>query len=548
MALPMLASIALLLQMSSADTVYINGNIVTGDPKMPRAKCVATLKDRITYVGQTIPRFDRARTVDLKGATMLPGLTDSHFHIGGVGARELTFNLEGVSSLKEFLEKVRAEVAKAKPGEWITGRGWIETFWKPQAFPTRQDLDAVSPNNPVYLVRADGHAGIANTAALKLARIDRDTPDPFGGKINRDGNGDPTGMLLDNAQALVRAVAVPKPIDPEQALVKGAEFALTHGLTEVQVAGSSWAEREMLRRLVAGGKIKVRIYDAIYGPGPDADRLIQEGGVVGSGFTNRDIKVVFDGALGSRGAALLEPYADAPDTSGFFTAKPEQVKPMLEAALRAGIQVETHAIGDRANRTVLDLYEAAMKAVPESQRKVKQPRWRIEHAQILDLEDIPRFAKLGVIASMQPSHAIGDLHFAPVRIGQQRLAGAYAWDALIKSGAIVAAGSDAPVERGDPRIEFYAAAGRKDVNGFTGLGWHPEQAVSRETALKMLTLWPAYAAFGETRRGTIEVGKLADFTVVAKDIMTMPLADVLKVKVLRTVVGGKSVFLVQGQS
>lgn len=538
-----LASLLLLSsQVASADFIYFNANVYTVNPRQPRATCVATYRGKIVYVGSGSPLFRGAKRVDMHGATMVPGLTDSHFHIGGVGARELTFNLEGVPSLAEFLRRVKVEVDKTKPGGWVTGRGWIENSWRPQAFPTRYDLDKVSPNNPVYLVRADGHAGVANSEALRVAGITRDTKDPFGGHINRDAQGEATGMMLDNAQALIRVHIVEKPVDPEQALIKGAEFALQHGLCEVQVAGSPWSEMKMLERLVREKKIQVRIYDDVYGPNPEADRRIREGAVIGDDFTNRGIKVVFDGALGSRGAALLKPYSDSPDTSGYFTAKPEQVEPMLQSALRAGIQVETHAIGDRANRTVLDLYEQAFKAVPVSQRKIKNPRWRIEHAQILDPADIPRFGKLGVIASMQPSHAIGDLHFAPARLGSDRLAGAYAWKPLLDSGAIIAAGSDAPVERGDPRIEFYAAAGRRDLNGFSGPGWHPEMAVSREQALKMLTIWPAYAAFEEKTKGSIEVGKLADFTVLSGDIMKMPLADIPKVAVLMTIVGGKVVY------
>lgn len=536
----MLVASLVLLAAPLADTYYVNANVYTVDDKHPHATCIGISGGRISYVGDRAPRG--AHAVDLHGATVLPGLTDSHFHISGVGARELTFNLEGVASLQEFLSRVKAEVAKAKPGEWITGRGWIETFWKPQAFPTRYDLDSVSPHNPVYLTRADGHAGIANSAALRLAAVGKDTKDPFGGHINRDARGEATGMLLDAAQGLVARRIVQKPVDPEQALIKGSEFALAHGECEVQVAGSPWAEMTMLRRLVAEGKIKVRIYDDIYGPGAEAERRMREGAVVGDGFTNRGIKIVFDGALGSRGAALLMPYSDSPATSGYFTQKAEEVEPMLQRALRAGIQVETHAIGDRANRTVLDLYEQAFKAVPPSQRKIKNPRWRIEHAQILDPADIPRFGKLGVIASMQPSHAIGDLYFAPARLGVDRLAGAYAWSAILKTGGIICGGSDAPVERGDPRIEFYAAVGRRDLKGNSGPEWHPEMAVTREQALRMLTLWPAYAAFEEDKKGSIQVGKLADFTVLDGDIMKMPLAGIPKVKVLMTIVGGKVVF------
>jgi predicted amidohydrolase YtcJ len=252
--------------------------------------------------------------------------------------------------------------------------------------------------------------------------------------------------------------------------------------------------------------------------------------------------VIFDGALGSRGAALLKPYRDSPDTSGFLTEKPEELRPMFQEALRRGIQVETHAIGDRANRLILDLYEQAFRAVPPDQRKIREPRWRVEHAQIVDLADLPRFAKLGVIPSMQPSHAISDLFFAPARLGLDRLAGAYAWQSFLKSGAIICGGSDAPVERGEPMIEFYAAVARKSTRGESAESWHPEQAVSREQALKMFTLWPAYAAFEENDKGSIEIGKLADFTVLSQDIMKIPEPEILKTRTEMTVIGSEIVF------
>ena len=255
--------------------------------------------------------------------------------------------------------------------------------------------------------------------------------------------------------------------------------------------------------------------------------------------------MIFDGALGSRGAALLKPYRDAPAAAGYLTEKPAELRPMFEEALRRGIQVETHAIGDRANRTILDLYEQAFKAVPPNERKIREPRWRVEHAQIVDLADIPRFAKLGVIPSMQPSHAISDLFFAPARLGMDRLAGAYAWQSLIKSGCIIAGGSDAPVERGEPMIEFYAAVSRKSVKGFSGEGWHPEQAVSREQALKMSTLWPAYAAFEENDKGKIDIGMLADFTVLSNDIMKIPEPEILNTRCVMTVIGGEIVYETQ---
>ncbi len=259
-------------------------------------------------------------------------------------------------------------------------------------------------------------------------------------------------------------------------------------------------------------------------------------------FTQRTIKVSFDGALGSRGAALLKPYNDSPDTSGFLTEKPEELRPMFEEALRRGIQVETHAIGDRANRIILDFYEQAFKAVPPEQRKIREPRWRVEHAQIVDPADIPRFARLGVIPSMQPSHAISDLFFARSRLGLDRLDGAYAWQSFLKSGAIICGGSDAPIERGEPMIEFYAAVGRKSIRGESTEGWHPEQAVSREQALKMFTIWPAYAAFEEKEKGSIEVGKLADFTVLSADILKIPEAEILQMRCIMNIIGGEIVF------
>ena len=281
--------------------------------------------------------------------------------------------------------------------------------------------------------------------------------------------------------------------------------------------------------------VRAKMHKISWSAGPTIDAFNHH-------FTQRTIKIIFDGALGSRGAALLKPYNDAPDTSGFLTEKPEELRPLFEEALRRGIQIETHAIGDRANRMILDLYEEAFKAVPPEQRKIREPRWRVEHAQIVDPADIPRFAKLGVIPSMQPSHAISDLFFAPARLGMDRLADAYPWQSFLKSGCIIAGGSDAPVERGEPMIEFYAAVSRKSIKGESGEGWHPEQAVSRDQALKMFTIWPAYAAFEEKDKGSIEPGKLADFTVLSQDIMRIPEPEILKTLAVMTVIGGEVVY------
>jgi predicted amidohydrolase YtcJ len=533
-----------------ADLLLLNGNVYTVNENQPHAEALAIKAGRILFVGagteaQTL-RGAETRVVDLHGATVLPGLTDSHCHIFGIGAREMNLNLEGTRSSGDFLAKVKTYVSARPPGSWVRGRGWIETFWTPPKFPARQELDRIAPQNPIFLTRADGHAAVANSEALKEAGINKDTPNPFGGEILKDKEtGEPTGMLLDNAQDLV-AKHIPPPLATErvQELLRGIEREIGLGWCEIQNAGSELEDVAIIREAYNAGQIKIRMYNACYGPRAPAQELLREGATLNAfnhHFTQRTIKVVFDGALGSRGAALLQPYDDAPDTSGYLTEKEAELKPMLEDALRAGIQLETHAIGDRANRLILDLYEAAFKAVPVEERMIREPRWRVEHAQILDPADLPRFAKLGVIPSMQPSHAISDLFFAPARLGSQRLSGAYAWQSLLKSGVVIAGGSDAPVERGEPMIEFYAAVARKSIKGFSADGWHPEQAVTRAQALKMLTLWPAFAAFEETDKGTIEVGKLADFTVLSQDIMKIPEPDILKTECVMTIIGGEIV-------
>lgn len=534
---------------AAVDLIFANGNIYTVDEKRPHAEAIAVKGGRIAFVGsnEDAKKFQAGRVVDLTGKTVVPGLTDSHCHIFGIGEREMTLNLEGTNTLEDFLARVKARVAQTDRGKWVTGRGWIETFWKPPRFPTRQDLDKIAPDNPVHLTRADGHAAVANSAALRIAKIDQNTANPFGGEILRDKTtGEPTGMLLDNAQDLV-ARNIPKPTETEreQAFLTGINREIKLGWCEIQNAGSHYADVDLFKRMFEAGKVKLRFVNCVYGPGKDAQRFLREGPTINAfdhHFTQRTIKVIFDGALGSRGAALLKPYSDAPDTSGYLTEKDEDLRPMFEEALRRGIQVETHAIGDRANRLILGLYEEAFKIVPPEQRKIREPRWRVEHAQILDPVDLPRFAKLGVIPSMQPSHAISDLFFAPARLGMDRLAGAYAWQSLIKSGCIVPGGSDAPVERGEPMIEFYAAVARKSIKGVSGDGWHPEQAVSREQALKMFTIWPAYAAFEENDKGSIKPGKLADFTVLSQDIMKIPEPEILKTRAEITVIGGDIVF------
>ena len=556
----------LLLTFSPAETkvepaslIFTNGNIYTANDRQPNAQAIAVKNDRIVYVGTNTgaKQYQGANTrvIDLHGATVLPGLTDAHYHFIGVGAREMNLNLEGITNLQDFLAKVKTRVDQAKPDEWVTGRGWIETFWTPPVFPTRWDLDKIAPNNPVFLTRADGHGAVANSAALKIGGVTKETKDPFGGQIVRDkDSGEPTGMLLDNAQGLVsRHIPSAGEGNTEQAMLLADQRSIMLGWTQVQDPGGSYRDVELYKKLYGEGKLKIRIYKAVYGPGPEANRLLKEGPIIeafDNHFNLRTIKVVSDGALGSRGAALLAPYSDVPEIKtaegrmepnvGFLRVKEEDLLPMLKEALQKGIQVETHAIGDRANRFILDEYEKAFNAVPLFGKR--DPRWRDEHSQIINPADIPRFAKLGIIPSMQPSHAIGDLHFAPSRLGLERLKGAYAWQSLLKTGVVIPGGSDAPVERGEPMIEFYAAVARKDIRGFSGEGWHPEEKVTRAQALKMFTIWPAYAAFEENLRGSLQIGKLADLTVLSADIMKIPEMDILKTHCVMTVIGGNIVF------
>jgi predicted amidohydrolase YtcJ len=536
-----------------ADLILKNATVHTGDLAKPTAQAIAIKGRLIQAVGSNDEILRRAgsntRVVDLRGATVVPGLADAHYHLSGVGERELILNLEGTTTKEAFLAKLRERVATTPKGQWIVGRGWIETFWVPQAFPSRQDLDPITPDHPVFLSRADGHAAIVNSRALAAAGITRATRAPPGGALNRDGRGELTGMLIDNAQELV-AGKIPPPSEAmlDSAIVVGADRSTRLGWTQIQNAGGSWHDVARMRRLYGNGKVTLRIYQAISGPSPAADSLLAVGpggGEFDGRLTIRAIKVVFDGALGSRGALLLAPYSDEPATTGLLTTDTARLRPMLAKALERGIQVETHAIGDRANRLVLDFYEQAMNAVPAGRRgAVKEPRWRIEHAQIVDPADRPRFKSLGIIPSMQPSHAVGDLYFAPARLGTARLAGAYSWQSFIALGLPVAGGSDAPVERGEPMIEFHAAVTRKDVQGRSGpdADWHPEEKVSRDEALKMFTRYPAFAAFEEDRRGSIEPGKWADLTVLDHDIMTIPEADILTTRNVMTVIAGEIVY------
>src|SRR5882724_201964 len=351
-----------------ADLIFINANVYTANDKQSHAEAVAVKGDRIVFAGSNADakkyQGPQTRTIDLKGATVLPGMTDAHHHLEGVGFREMTLNLEGITNLQDFLARVKSKVDQTRPGEWVTGRGWIETFWRPPVFPTRWELDNISPVNPVVLTRADGHGIVVNSAALKIAGIDKSTPSPFGGEISKDKqSGEPNGMLLDAAQGLLRRyIPGTTAADEERAIVLGVNRDVSLGWTQVQDPGGNYEEIDLFEKLYAAGQIKLRIYKAVSAPGAEAQRLFDDGpiiGAYGNRLTVRTIKLYADGSLGSRSAALLAPYSDKPDTSGFLTIKEETLQPILQQALRAGIQVETHAIGDRGNRFILDQYEKA---------------------------------------------------------------------------------------------------------------------------------------------------------------------------------------------
>ncbi|MEZ5922636.1 MAG: amidohydrolase [Parvularculaceae bacterium] len=527
-----------------ADTIIFGGPIYTGLATPRTVEAVAVKGDRILATGAKSDmlrlRSKSTKTIDLQGAAMYPGFTDSHAHLLGIGMRELTLNLEGVSSINELVDIVSSAAQDAKDGETIYGRGWIETGWPEKRFPNRQDLDQASTGHTIVLVRADGHALVVNSLALEKAGVTRDTKDPNGGRIERDASGEPTGMFIDNAMSLIAPlVAAPSEAQKREAYEVGAKVYADYGWTGLHNMSVDPRDLPIIVDEARSGAIPIRVYNAIDKEGFDdlatkAPEVDETGRVI-----TRAIKLYMDGALGSRGAALDAPYSDQPSTDGLLTLEHDEALAIFKKALKDGVQVCVHAIGDRGNRLLLDWYAEAFAAVPPEERKVKEPRWRDEHSQILHVADIPRFHELGVIASMQPSHAIGDFYFAPARLGEDRLDGAYAWESLLKSGAIVTGGSDAPVERGDPRIEFYAAVARKDLEGKSGPDWRPEEKVTRDQALAMFTSAPAYASFQEDDLGAIEPGKKADFTVFSEDIMTIPEAEILKVEPVMTIVDGE---------
>ena len=537
---------------ANADTVCVEADrlvkgqrIYTANPKAPTAETVAILGDRITFVG-TESQSKQALcasvpTINLGQSIIFPGFTDAHQHLEGVGRRTKTLSLFGIDTLSGTVQAIEQWATAIPEDEWILGRGWIEREWTDeQRFLTKQDVDAFTMTKPLFMPRADGVSALVNSAALRLAGITKATPDPEGGRFDRNEDGEPTGYVLGNAMKPFRTI-LPDDTDDylKDNLIQGLKANAAMGWTQTQDAGMSYRLVDLLRTIHQEGNMTHRVYVAV--PVSEAKERFKRGREkTDDDFLDvRGIKVFIDGTLGSRGAALIDNYADS-DHNGFMGRTPKStLMPILRQALTDGVQIETHVIGDRAVRSLLDWYDEAFNATPRSEWASSDLRWRLEHAQIIQPGDQDRFVSLGILPSMQPSHGIGDLNFAPARLGSERLQYAYPWRDLVAKGLKILGGSDAPVELGDPRIEFYAAIARKRLDGTSGDGWHPELAVSRETALKMFTIWPAYGAFQDHLRGSIEVGKYADFTVFDRDLMTVPADNILNAKVVMTMVGGK---------
>ncbi|MBI2619249.1 MAG: amidohydrolase [Ignavibacteriales bacterium] len=552
----------------SVDTMYVNGVFYTLDEDGSVVDAMAIRRDRIAGVG-TAPelqdRFKPKQIVDLQGRTVLPGFIDAHAHLMNLALLRTTINLFGVPSELEAAKVVQRRLAEVREGVWIRGRGWDQNLWSGKKFPSKSVLDRVAPNNPVYLERVDGHAAWVNARALELAGITREVQDPPGGRILRDEKGNPSGILIDNAMDLVSLV-IPELSESEadEALDLAFKECVMYGITTVHDMGVKWNEIERYKRYADQGTMPIRVYAAVDGTDDSTwSESLGRGPLRGYGghrLTVRAVKLYVDGALGSRGAALIEPYSDDPSNRGLTLASEDELRQKVRQALETGFQACVHAIGDRGNRIILDVYEAALKELPR-----KDHRFRVEHAQVLALEDIPRFQKLGVVPSMQPTHCTSDMYWAEARLGPRRIRGAYAWRFLRETGVVIPGGSDFPVEHPNPLYGIYAAMTRKDHRGRphdadevartfqisdAGVversvfedGWYGSQKLTREEAVRSFTSWSAWAAFEEDVKGSLEAGKLADFVVLSDDLMKIEPQEILRTEVEMTVVGGNIVY------
>lgn len=539
-----------------ADVVIRGGTIYTMDDDLPVAEAVAIKADTIVFAGtdDELQRYvgKDTRIIDLEGNTMTPGFIEGHGHLMEIGYKELNLDLSGITTYDQMVRKVQEAVGRARPGQWILGRGWHQDKWKDDSqrvkgLPTHTGVSEVSPDNPVYLEHASGHAGLANDEAMALAGIYALSPRAATdllkdkGEVLRDEAGHPTGMFIERGQELItKFIPAATPEREAQALELALATCLRNGITSFHDAGVSQEHIDLYDSFHAAGKLSVRLYVMINGGNRDMFyRWMARGPRIDpdNRLTVRSVKLSCDGALGSRGAWLLEPYSDRPGHVGHETLPMDTVYQTARIAVSHGFQLGTHAIGDRANREVLNQYERAFR---ETDRPSHQFRFRIEHAQHLDETDIPRFGELGVIAAMQAIHMSSDRPWAIDRLGQERISeGAYVWQKLLQSGARIVNGTDAPVEPVNPVACFYAAVTRKTLEGEPAGGYEPDQKMTREQALRSYTLDAAYGAFEEGVKGSIERGKLADFTVFSRDIMTAPEDSILDTRVVMTIVGGK---------
>jgi predicted amidohydrolase YtcJ len=527
-----------------ADVIVHHAVIYTVNPQQPKAAALAIRGDKIVTVGADADalklRGPKTIVLDAGGRAIVPGLQDSHGHFAGLGAFLQQLDLRDTTSYDAIVARVRGRAATAKPGEWILGRAWDQNRWADTSWPTHEALDKAAPNNPVYLTRVDGHASLVNQRAFELAGVTADTKDPDGGRLIRDKQGKPSGVLVDNAMRLVRSKipkSTPGQVDA-QILLADAECRRL-GLTTVHDAGEDSETIDAFKRLIDAGKLRTRLYVMISGAVPS---LLDKGPVLDykdHHLAVRAVKLYADGALGSRGAALLAPYSDEPGTSGLLVTPPEELYKATLAASKAGFQTAIHAIGDRANRIVLDTFERVQREMPNA----RALRMRDEHTQILNAADIPRFKALEVIASMQPTHCTSDMPWAPIRLGPQRIAeGAYVWRKLINAGARIASGSDFPVEEANPMLGFYAAITRQDVTGKPPEGWAADQRLTREETLASFTANGAYASHAEAFSGTLEPGKLADLVILSADVMTIAPRQIPTTTVWKTIIGGQIVY------
>ena len=531
-----------------ADLVVSGGTVITLDPARPRATALAVRAGRIVRVGGDADVAGLVgpgtRRIDLAGAAVLPGLTDAHVHVESLGLSRETLDLVGTASLAEAVNRVERAAAALPKGEWLIGRGWDQNDWPEKRFPTAADLASVG-DRPVYLTRVDGHAGWANTRALEAAGITATTPDPPGGRIVRDEKGRATGVFIDEAEDLVESrIPAPSPEVRKRRLARGLQAAAEAGLTSVHDAGVDLATVSLYKELLVAGPLPVRVYVMLRGPEDflaAGDSLSPEIGLFDGQLTVRAIKVVADGALGSRGALLLTPYADDAKTRGLLTVDEAKYAELLRQALARGFQVNTHAIGDAANRLVLDAYTKAFAGKSGAER-----RFRIEHAQVVSPQDVPRFKALGVIPSVQPTHCTSDMYWATDRLGAERARGAYLWKTFRNQGVRLPAGSDAPVEQIAVIPGLFAAVTRQDAKGWPEGGWHSAERVGAEDAVRMFSEDAAWAAFEETERGRLAPGFRADLTILSRDVTAIPPREMLDTRVVLTVVGGRVTYTREG--